>query len=251
VHEEWTDKLSEYLDGELPDDERRAVDTHLRTCAECSAVLADLKRVVARAQAVHTGVPRPPAVDLWDGIAARIEDSRSAKALAERIAPFTPRVSRRVTFTLPQLAAAAVLIAAVSGGLVWIVSRAASDAARQELAQNAPIASAPTTPPATQDMPADSTSMEPRIMTVAMADPQYDAAVLDLEKALKQGRGKLDASTIAIVEHNLQIIDQAIDQAREALAGDPANSYLSSHLVEARRRKLDLLRRAAAISETD
>ena len=60
----------------------------------------------------------------------------------------------------------------------------------------------------------------------------------DLEKTLKAGRGHLDASTIAIVEHNLQIIDQAISQAREALASDPANSYLSSHLVEARRRKL-------------
>src|SRR5262249_52895243 len=79
----------------------------------------------------------------------------------------------------------------------------------------------------------------------ALADAQYDAAVIDLEKALKQGRGRLDTSTVAIVEHNLQIIDQAISQAREALAADPANTYLSSHLVEARRRKLDLLRRAA------
>ena len=88
--------------------------------------------------------------------------------------------------------------------------------------------------------------------SVSMADAQYDAAVTDLEKALKAGRGHLDASTIAIVEHNLQIIDQAINQAREALVGDPANSYLSSHLVEARRRKLDLLRRATALaSETD
>ena len=87
---------------------------------------------------------------------------------------------------------------------------------------------------------------------MGLADPQYDAAVADLEKALKDGRGRLDASTIAIVEHNLQIIDQAIAQAREALAGDPANSYLSGHLVEARRRKLDLLRRATALeSETD
>ena len=135
--------------------------------------------------------------------------------------------------------------------LVWVVNRAASDAARRELARNAPIASAPATPAATQEMPADTRSTEPQIATVAMSDPQYDAAVSDLEKALKQGRGKLDVSTIAIVEHNLQIIDQAIDQAREALAADPANSYLSSHLVEARRRKLDLLRRAAAMSETD
>ena len=52
---------------------------------------------------------------------------------------------------------------------------------------------------------------------VGMADAQYDAAVADLEKALKDGRGHLDASTIAIVEHNLQIIDHAIDQARQAL----------------------------------
>ena len=91
-----------------------------------------------------------------------------------------------------------------------------------------------------------------RVETVSMADAQYDAAVADLEKALKAGRGQLDASTVAVVEHNLQIIDQAINQAREALAGDPANSYLSSHLVEARRRKLDLLRRATALAtDTD
>ena len=91
-----------------------------------------------------------------------------------------------------------------------------------------------------------------RVEHVSMADAQYDAAVADLEKALNAGRGRLDASTIAIVEHNLQIIDQAINQAREALVGDPANSYLSSHLVETRRRKLDLLRRATALAtETD
>jgi len=87
-----------------------------------------------------------------------------------------------------------------------------------------------------------------RVETVGMADAQYDAAVADLEKALKADRDRLDASTIAIVEHNLQIIDQAINQARDALVADPANTYLSSHLVEARRRKLDLLRRATALA---
>jgi len=248
VHEEWTDKLSEYLDGELRTAERRAVEAHLRGCVECSAVLADLKRVVARAQEVGTGVPRPPSVDLWGGIAERIESrrstevGRSAKAPAERRAiPFTPHAPRRLTFTLPQLAAAAVVVAAVSGGLVWSVSRGHAPA--QE--------AAPATATVAQDAPDDSHAAEPRAVPVAMADAQYDAAVSDLEKALKEGRGRLDASTIAIVEHNLQTIDQAIDQAREALASDPANTYLSSHLVEARRRKLDLLRRAAALSETN
>src|SRR5439155_8950343 len=87
---------------------------------------------------------------------------------------------------------------------------------------------------------------------VSLADAQYDAAVSDLEKALEEGRGRLDPQTITVVEHNLQTIDEAIRQAREALAADPANTYLSGHLVEARRRKLDLLRRAAQLtSESD
>ena len=30
MHEEWTDRLSDYLDGELSADEQRAVEAHLR-----------------------------------------------------------------------------------------------------------------------------------------------------------------------------------------------------------------------------
>ena len=37
------------------------------------------------------------------------------------------------------------------------------------------------------------------------------------------------------------------DAARSALLADPSNGYVSGHLVEARRRKLDLLRRTAAL----
>jgi tetratricopeptide (TPR) repeat protein len=143
----------------------------------------------------------------------------------------------------------------VSGGIAWTVAeRLRSETSlpvgtpSASVAQPSRAADAAGTAPATGTGAADFA----RVETVSMADAQYDAAVSDLEKALKAGRDRLDASTIAIVEHNLQIIDQAINQAREALASDPANSYLSSHLVEARRRKLDLLRRATALAtETD
>ena len=265
MHEEWTDKLSEFLDGELPGDEQRAVEAHLRGCAECAAVLADLKRVVARARQADA-VPRPPSADLWAGIASRIDSQRSAKPSGQRSASddsvaalsdpsaraFALRralamTSRRIAFTLPQLAAAAALVAAVSGGIVWRVVERSSPRAQDQSAASDPAA--PPLKAAADGAPADGVD---RIVPVGMADAQYDAAVADLEGALKQGRGRLDAATIATVEHNLQIIDQAIAQAREALAADPANTYLSGHLVEARRRKLDLLRRAAALtSESD
>src|SRR5256885_2313633 len=124
MHEEWTDKLSDYLDGELSAEDRGAVEAHLRTCAACSAVLNDLERVVARAQEAGRSVPRPPRADLWAGIAARIEPA-GTPADAGNVAPFVRRPLRRLAFTLPQLAAAAALIAAVSGGLAWTIAGSA------------------------------------------------------------------------------------------------------------------------------
>ena len=264
MHEEWTERLSDSLDLELSSEEREAVDAHLKGCAECTALLNDLKRVVATAQAI---APRPPEADLWAGIAERL-DGRVA-GIGVRVTPFAARQSRRIAFTFPQLAAAAALVATVSGGLVWQLRPALSgtlgDTARAVGgdAKAMPYGAVPDdrasvdtgASPADAGSPdvgrfrgVDSGGSNARIETVGLADAQYDAAVADLEKALKDGRGRLDASTISIVEHNLQIIDQAIEQARQALVTDPANSYLSSHLVETRRRKLDLLRRAAALT---
>jgi hypothetical protein len=259
MHEEWTDRLSDYLDGELSADEQRALESHLRTCTPCAAVLNDLKRVVARAQAAGA-VARPPQADLWAGIAERIDASRTWNAGAvapDNVAAFRGRAPRRIAFTLPQLAAAAIVVAAVSGGLAWQLRPGlSSDRVASTDLSGSPAAPATSSTdaalsPAEAGRPfrgADADAGSARFETVGLADAQYDAAVADLEKALKTGRGKLDSSTIAIVEHNLEIIDQAINQAREALVGDPANTYLSSHLVEARRRKLDLLRRATALT---
>ena len=238
IHGEWTDKLSDYLDGELTAGERAAVDAHLLACPECRQTLDELQRVVDTA---HGLVPRPPVHDLWTGVAERVA---ATPAVDRSVTPFRPRQPLRVSFSLPQLAAASLLLAAVSGGLAWQFRGAVP---------GAPRASA-TTAAARGDAPAADANGRPDagapelISTVSLADAQYDAAVSDLEKALEKGRGRLDASTIAIVEQNLQIIDRAIDQARQALEADPANSYLSSHLVETRRKKLDLLRRATALT---
>jgi anti-sigma factor RsiW len=234
MHEEWTDKLSDYLDDELSAEERAAVESHLRDCKPCTAVLNDLKRVVARARTLD---PRPPQVDLWDGIRSRIARDRP-------LALFGRRAPRRFSFTVPELAAAAVLLIAISGGVVWQLAARSGQQARAAVTAATPNREA--------SLERSESSADAFVAPVGLADAQYDAAVADLEKALKSGRGRLDATTIAIVEHNLEIIDRAIDQARQALESDPANSYLSSHLVEARRHKLDLLRRATALTnETD
>src|SRR2546428_389250 len=70
----WTDRLSEYLDGELDAREARDLEAHLAACAACAGTLAALREVAARAAAVG---PREPARDLWPGIAARLEPRRA------------------------------------------------------------------------------------------------------------------------------------------------------------------------------
>src|SRR5258708_23906225 len=89
----WTDRLSEYLDGTLAGTERAALDAHLAGCAACAATLEDLRRVVARAQSVQD---RPPATDLWPGVAERIGASPDVVSLPARR-------PRRVARSPPQL----------------------------------------------------------------------------------------------------------------------------------------------------
>jgi hypothetical protein len=163
-----------------------------------------------------------PAEDLWPGVAHRLEP----RAVSPRV----------VSFTVPQLAMAATLLIAVSAGVSW-------------------LALAPRTAPATPEptiraVAEPRESVRPDVAPATFADAQYDAAVADLERILRDESQRLDPQTVMVIERNLRAIDGAIREARAALDADPANTYLNSHLAEARRRKLDLLRRAAGLTTT-
>jgi hypothetical protein len=244
MHDEWTDRLSEYLDDELTADERRGIEWHLAGCAACTTTLEDLTRVVKRAQSLPA---RPPQTDLWNGIADRIgaagAPGHSGRSVGDdaRGVTFRVRAARRVSFTLPQLAAASILLAMVSGGVAWRLRAPAAE--RTEILRDDSTRNSAEPQFRQEPSPAPAP-----IEQVSFADAQYDSAVADLQRALQQGRGHLDPATIAIVEQNLKIIDRALEQAKQAVMDDPGNSYLTSHLVETRRKKLELLRRAAALA---
>jgi hypothetical protein len=119
----------------------------------------------------------------------------------------------------------------VSGGAVWLLR----SPAQQNLAPV--VATVPGNPQAIN------AAVDPR----GTASQSYASAVADLERVLATGRGQLDSTTIRVIEQNLAAIDRAIAQAQSALDADPANLYLNTHLAETMRRKLDLLRQAAAL----
>jgi hypothetical protein len=171
-----------------------------------------------------------PSRDLWAGIANRIESApQSSPAPAT-----TPQgASVRFTFTLPQLAMAATLLIAVASGLTWMVARPPDVTPREPVIQ-------------AYGVPDD--EPQGQIQQANFADAQFNAAVSDLERILREERGRLDPRTVLIIERNLKAIDDAITEARMALNDDPANPYLNSHLADARRRKLDLLRHATTLA---
>src|SRR5207247_1487211 len=109
--DQWTDRLSEYLDGEISGPERTTLEAHVASCDACRTTLDELRRVVTNARALDD---RPPTVDLWPAIATRI-------GLASR-STVRP-LARRFAFTVPQLAAASVVLALLSGGAAWLIVR--------------------------------------------------------------------------------------------------------------------------------
>ena len=223
MHPDIAEKLSDYLDDELPPAERQAVEAHLHECDECAATLADLRRIAGAAAALRE---TPPATDLWPGIAARIAAEPRGAA---------PPVRRRFAFTLPQLAAASLLLVALSG---WLAVRVLSPAPPRQAAAAGG-----------GDQPYDGSGGS--LTPVAFDEQQYDTAIRELQEAIDHGRSRLDPETVAAVERSLRLIDQAVDDARRALAADPSSGYLSGYMVQTRQRKLELLRQVAVLTQAD
>jgi anti-sigma factor RsiW len=212
MNDQWTDRLSEFVDGELSVAERTALEAHLTTCADCRATVDDLRKVVARAKALED---RGPTRDLWPRVAQRIRGDRLVR-----------HDRRRFSFTVPQLIAAGIALILLSGGGAWVA-----------LHQPQQVATTFTAPPGS-----------PIEVPVAVWTGKTDAAIADLQDVFERNKSRLDTSTVRVVTQAFDTIDRAIADARTALLKDPNNAYLNLHLADTMRRKLELLRRVNAIA---
>jgi len=215
----WTARLSEYLDETLAPAERQALAAHLTGCAECTATLAELRRVVARAESLED---RPPRAELWPAIAQRIGASAAVVPIETR--------QRRFSFTVPQLLAAGIALAVISAGGAWLALRSPAVSTSGHLIAETNAGA---------------------VRWVSAVDPTYDRTVAELQRTLDEGKrtGRLDSTTVRVLTQSLATIDTAIAQAGRALAQDPGNAYLNHHLAETMRRKIELLRQASGITQ--
>lgn len=240
--EHWIDRLSEHLDGDLSAAERAECGAHLAECPRCAGALEELRAVVAQASLLPD---LPPGRDLWPGIESRLtprasrgsrgsRGSRAATAPADGVDDgiIPLRWRRRVAVTIPQLAAAAIALVVFSVGAMWLA-----------------LGGAAGPDPAVSAGPAGAAGPggAPQIVFAAA----YNQAIAELEVEFDRRRSELDPETVRVVEENLAIIDAAILDAGRALEADPASGFLNTHLANAMRQKVDLLRRVAVIERTE
>jgi len=217
----FTNQLSAYLDDELDSASRNRLEAHLAGCPECTAVLADLRAIVAAAPH-YAGLA--PSRDLWNDIELRLDEAEVVPIGTARPhdrPSARPPARPPARFGWTALIAASLAMATVGGGAVWLALRHSEPIDRSLVIE--PSAAAPALPAAYRE---------------------FDAAVQDLEQVLAAGRGRLDTVTVRLVEENLRKIDAALADARAAVQRDPANAYLNRQIAANMRLKLNLLRSA-------
>lgn len=276
----FADQLGPYLEGDLGTPDAAALEAHAARCAECGALLADLRRLSADARALPA---LAPSRDLWAGIEARIDAPvLELSALGSR--PSASTVTRR-RWVLPSMAAAALVL--VTAGVTYQLTRASMSGAAGE-APATPIAQVATTdapvaptvdavaaspapslasnlepgsevaPPASSPSaerrePSASSAPRARFASTSPASPASPAAsslereISQLRRIVRERRGLLDSTTVQVLERNLTIIDAAIADSRAALERDPASGFLNDQLNTVLERKVRLLRTAALL----
>jgi hypothetical protein len=224
--------LSAWFEGDLGEAERRAVDAHLRECLRCAALTRDIEKIRLEAAALPTF---GPSRDLWDGIAARIE------APVIELKPRQAPAAARRTW---QMAAAAVVLIAASSGVTYLLTRGGSKPA--VIASSDSVA-APTTGVVTPRRNSSGSGSVLIVNEPSAPEILYDQEIGRLRTILDQRRADLDSTTVSAVEKSLKAIDQAILDARTALAGNAQNTFLNEQLNRALEKKLGVLRRVALL----
>jgi anti-sigma factor RsiW len=210
---EIEEQLSLYVDGLLDSAATENVRAHARTCSACAALLADLTQIVSAAKGLG---PIAPPEDLYARLVTQL-----------------PRASGSGPGAMPGrplwhwAGIAATVVAAT--GLLWFALglgvQPDGSGVRSESAMGS----------------------ETFATELDLAVRYYERVVSDLEVAATATGGALDADVAAALRGGLDTLDRAIAESRGALDGDPASEPARISLLEALRRKVDLLQTTVTI----
>ncbi len=231
-------QLADWLEGTLEPSAAQAVTAHVRTCSRCSAVIAALDEPLSDAAALPDLLPSR---DLWAGIEARIQTP--VVELAARPASTALVTPRR--FGWMAQAAAAVALVTVTAGTTWVYAgRVVRSAVTSETGVALVDGVRDGWGASAARNGARAVSREGALLTV---ERTYDSEIGALRGIVALRRNELDPKTLAVLEKNLKVIDAAITESRQAVQGDPANAGLGDQLARTLDKKLQLLRTVALL----
>lgn len=218
--------LDDYVTGDLTEEARPPVEEHVITCALCAAEVESLKRVLARAAELPKAID-PPA-DAWSNILSAISRDESAVRASSSVSRSGIWQRRYVL-----AAAAAVLVAVLSsaGTVLYMNGHKSGAANSRAVGSNSSVEVTPAT-----------------LAAFTIEENNYLRTASMLQDLLDQQEASLAPETVAQLKSSLRTIDEAILEARNALARDPANKLLVEMLSASYRQKLDLLRRSTEMT---
>lgn len=219
--------LVDLVDGRLDGPERRDVERHLEGCANCRALVEDLRSIRASAFLLDRHEPRP---ETWLKLQAAIAAEPAPKGKLLSL-PSRAGGPSRANWTVWLGAAAALILATVIG--VWpLLNRI-----ERPHDDNAP-AQAESEEPAT---------VESVTAEFEAAEKHYQKAIDDLQTIANKDTGELDPQVAAVLQKNLSVIDQAIAESRDALKSQPSSTNAQSGLFDALRTKVALLQQTVEL----
>jgi anti-sigma factor RsiW len=211
--------LDDYVSGELPEDARAPVREHIAACEMCAEEVKGLERVKARAAELPRSID-PPA-EAWENIKAAIMKDEAA------IAPRRGEPPTIWRHPVMMAVAASIVVAVLSSAatVAFLQSRSASQV---------PLSLQAATPAS--------------FAAFTIEENNYLRTVGVLQDVLDRQESALAPETVAQLKASLRTIDEAILEARNALARDPANRVLIDMLSANYRQKVDLLRRTTELT---
>ncbi len=227
-----TDVLVDLVDGRLDGAEQRGVERHLDACAQCRALVEDLRSIRAAAFMLDRHEPKAAT---WASLQAAIAAEPAPKRPCARHEPGSPQsaVAWRSANWPVWLGAAAALILATVIGLMPLMNRAPAphdDSAAAEAAG------------ADAEVTVESVTAE-----FEAAEKHYQKAIDDLQTIANKDTGELDPQVASVLQKNLTVIDQAITESRAALKSQPASSNAQNGLFDALRTKVALLQQTVEL----
>jgi hypothetical protein len=206
-NDRFLDRLNDYLEGSLDAGESRQLESHLAGCRNCRYALEELREIARLARELPS--PEPPE-RVWSSIAAALRERQGTTSAAG-----TASVSPGSRYFHPALLLAATLLMGIG---LWLATRPDEPA------------------------PPDARELANRVTEeIRAAESHYNNAITGLEQIIAANDGVLSPELATVLNSNLDLIERAISESRNAIATEPESAVAQQSLLEALRLKVSLL----------